>query len=33
MVIAPDGVPVLGMVINNQFPGPLIEVWVLPVKR
>ncbi|KAI9647765.1 hypothetical protein NHQ30_004153 [Ciborinia camelliae] len=24
--IAPDGVPVLGMVFNSQFPGPMIEV-------
>ena len=29
MWIAPDGVEVFGMVFNGQFPGPVIEVWLL----
>ena len=29
MWIAPDGVDVLGMVFNGQFPGPTIEVKLL----
>jgi hypothetical protein len=31
MWIAPDGVEVLGMVFNGQFPGPVIEANCPPL--